>query len=122
MLSQSGVIETRGDAGALFLIRVPALPDRRKGGLTDKVSGKLAEAVLLREGKRFLEAARMRAAEASEIFFDEPLGRLLAEDRHKEEIEELERTRGRSPKRAPRTIRLGGKRKMARTLDASRSA
>lgn len=90
VLSQSGVIETRGDAGALFLIRVPALPDRRKGGLTDKVSGKLSEAVLLREGKRFLEAARMRAAEASEIFFDEPLGRLLAEDRHKEEIEELE--------------------------------
>lgn len=90
VLAMSGVIETRGDAGALFLIRVPALPDRKKGGLTDKVSGKLAEAVLLREGKRFLEAARMRAAEASEIFFDEPLGRLLAEDRHKEEIEELE--------------------------------
>lgn len=90
VLAASGVIETRGDAGALFLIRVPALPDRRKGGLTDKVSGRLAEAVLLRDGKRYLEAARMRAAQASELFFDEPLGRLLAEDRHKEEIEELE--------------------------------
>lgn len=90
VLSQSGVIETRGDAGALFLIRVPALPDRRKGGLTDKVSGRLSEAVLLRDGERYLEAARMRAAEASELFFEEPLGRLLAEDRHKEEIEELE--------------------------------
>ena len=90
VLSQSGVIETRGDAGALFLIRVPALPDRRKGGLTDKVSGRLSEAVLLRDGERYLEAARMRAAEVSELFFEEPLGRLLAEDRHKEEIEELE--------------------------------
>ena len=90
VLSQSGVIETRGDAGALFLIRVPALPDLRKGGLTDKVSGRLAEAVLLRDGERYLEAARMRAAEASELFFEEPLGRLLAEDRHREEIEELE--------------------------------
>lgn len=90
VLSQSGVIETRGDAGALFLIRVSALPDRRKGGLTDKVSGRLSEAVLLRDGERYLEAARMRAAEASELFFEEPLGRLLAEDRHKEEIEELE--------------------------------
>ena len=80
VLSQSGVIETRGDAGALFLIRVPALPDRRKGGLTDKVSGRLSEAVLLRDGERYLEAARMRAAEVSELFFEEPLGRLLAED------------------------------------------
>lgn len=90
VLAMSGVIETRGDAGALFLIRVPALPDRKKGGPTDKVSGRLAEAVLLRDGEHYLEAARMRAAEASEIFFEEPLGRLLAEDRHKEEIEELE--------------------------------
>ena len=90
VLAMSGVIETRGDAGALFLIRVPALPDRKKGGPTDKVSGRLAEAVLLRDGERYLEAARMRAAEASEIFFEEPLGRLLVEDRHKEEIEELE--------------------------------
>ena len=58
--------------------------------MTDKVSGRLSEAVLLRDGERYLEAARMRAAEASELFFEEPLGRLLAEDRHKEEIEELE--------------------------------
>ena len=90
LLAQSGTIETRGDAGALFLIRVPALPDRRKGGLADKVSGRLCEAVLLRDGARYLEAARMRAAQVSEIFFADPLGRLLAEDRHKEEIEELE--------------------------------
>lgn len=90
LLAQSGVIETLGDAGALFLIRVPALSERCKDGLADKVEGKLSETVLLRDGARYFEAVRMGAAQESEIFFDEPLGRLLSEDRHKEEIEELE--------------------------------
>lgn len=89
LLQEAGVVETRGDGSPLFLLSVPPMGKRRHAELAEKLTGRLEEAVLLRGGERYLEAARMRAARENLRFWGEPLGSLLHETRHSEEKEAI---------------------------------
>lgn len=87
LLTRHGTFVERGDGNPVFLIHVPRGQNRRAGGVEESAAGKVEEAVLLRDGERFLEAARLRAMERGERFFGDPLGSLLHPARHAEEIE-----------------------------------